>query len=68
MNDNRQLLLSEREREIILRGLRYVRSALALEMIDPTPETVAQRRREMSEVAALSDLISRSERTAATIG
>ncbi len=52
------LELNPDQQEILLRGLRYVKNAIALEVFDPTEELVSQRRQQINEVAQLSQLIS----------
>ena len=43
MGENLTVGLTNDQRELLLRGLRYVRSAVLLEMDEPTPEFVAGR-------------------------
>jgi hypothetical protein len=43
MSETMSVGLTEDQREILLRGLRFVRSAVALEVYDSTPETDIQR-------------------------
>jgi hypothetical protein len=49
--------LSSEQREILLRGLRFVRNAVALDMIDYTPEVEANRKRQYAAIAELESLI-----------
>jgi len=49
--------LSPKQKEILLRGLRFVRSAVALDQIDYTPAVDAERKRQYSEIAELETLI-----------
>ena len=49
--------LSPDQQEILLRGLRFVRNAVALEMIDYTPQVDADRRRQYAAIAELESLI-----------
>jgi hypothetical protein len=49
--------LSSQQQEILLRGLRFVRNAVALEMIDYTPQVEAERKRQYAAIAELEALI-----------
>jgi hypothetical protein len=60
MNAELKIELSPHQQELVLRGLRFVRSAVALEMIDPTPEVEANRQRQYAEIAELEGLLSGS--------
>jgi hypothetical protein len=57
MNDLLHLELTDRQRELLLRGLRYVRSSRMLE-IRETPDTAADERiSELSEIRNLVELL-----------
>jgi hypothetical protein len=56
MNEVR-LPISAKQREILLRGLRFVRNSVALEMLDYTPEVEAERKRQYAEIRELESLI-----------
>jgi len=60
MNEMLQIELTAQERDVLLRGLRYVRSSLMLEMRDPTPEDSYERSRRLD---ALQNLYQRLEST-----
>ncbi|MFN0197750.1 MAG: hypothetical protein ACKVT0_13480 [Planctomycetaceae bacterium] len=45
--------LNEKQRDVVLQGLRYVKSSLRLDTYDPTPELVEKRQRSLQEVFAL---------------
>ena len=45
------LELSDADRKLLLRGLRYVRSAIMLEARDPTEEDEANRKAELNNIA-----------------
>jgi hypothetical protein len=49
--------LTEEQREILLKGLRFVRSAVALEVYDSTPETDAQRSSKLREIRQLAEYL-----------
>lgn len=57
MSDLLTFELSTEQREVLLRGLRYVRSSIMLDVEDPTPELVESRRTQLTKVAVLSDLL-----------
>lgn len=56
MNDTISVDLDHQERDILLRGLRHVRSSIALAVCDPTPESTRQRDEDLQNV---EDLIAR---------
>ena len=57
MNDLLQLELTDRQRELLLRGLRFVRSSRMLE-IREIPDAIAdERRSELSEIRQLVELL-----------
>lgn len=45
--------LTSDQRELLLRGLRYVRSAVLLEMDEPTPDYVAGRTSQLNDIESL---------------
>ena len=49
--------LSSEQTEILLRGLRFVRNAVALEMIDYTPQVEAERKRQYAAIAEVESLL-----------
>ncbi len=49
--------LSSEQQEILLRGLRFVRNAVALEMLDYTPQVDADRKRQYAAIAELEAMI-----------
>lgn len=53
--------LTSHERDVLLRGLRYVRSAIMLELRDPTPETEHQRSGQLDEIQMLSQRLESSD-------
>ena len=53
MGENLTVGLTNDQRELLLRGLRYVRSAVLLEMDEPTPEFVAGRTSQLHEIESL---------------
>lgn len=57
MSDSVHLELTERQRELLLRGLRYVRSSRMLEIRD-TPDAAAdERKSELSEIRHLVEML-----------
>ena len=68
MSDLIHLELTDRQRELLLRGLRFVRSSRMLE-IRETPDTIAEERaEELSEIRQLVTLLDQKSGAAATIG
>ena len=68
MNAELQLQISPHQQELILRGLRYVRSSVALDMIDYTPDIEASRRKQYDEIAELEGLLTgKAVRSTATV-
>jgi hypothetical protein len=56
MNDMR-VSFSQKQQELLLRGLRFVRSSVALEQMEYTPAVDAERKRQYAEIAELESLI-----------
>lgn len=46
---------TEQERKILLRGLRFVRSSVMLEIVEPTPKVKQDRADQLHDIAALVD-------------
>lgn len=68
MNDPLHLELTDRQRELLLRGLRYVRSSRMLE-IREIPDTIAEERRsELNEIRHLVEMLDQKTGKAATVG
>ena len=65
MNELLHIELTDRQRELLLRGLRFVRSSRMLEIRD-TPDTNAEERTsELSEIRHLVELLDLKARTTA---
>jgi hypothetical protein len=64
MGENLTVGLSNDQRELLLRGLRYVRSAVLLEMEEPTPEYVAGRNSQLNEIESLVEQLNGPEHAA----
>jgi hypothetical protein len=58
MSEQVTLELSKEQRDVLLQGLRYVRSSIMLTVEDPTPTYVTERSSRLREVADLSNLLS----------
>lgn len=52
------LQLTRQQQEILLKGLRYVRSSVALNTHEYTPEYDRQRQSQYAEIAAVESLVS----------
>jgi hypothetical protein len=57
MSETLSVGLTEQQREILLRGLRFVRSAVALEVYDPTPELESERAGKLREIRQLAEYL-----------
>ncbi|MGE3314818.1 MAG: hypothetical protein AB7O26_06835 [Planctomycetaceae bacterium] len=53
MGETLHVGLNETQRELLLRGLRYVRSSVMLEVADPTPEFEAERSNQLQQISTL---------------
>ena len=53
MNETMNVGLNTNERDLLLRGLRFVRSDIMLEMIDPTPTSKQARSEKLHAVETL---------------
>lgn len=58
MSDMLTFELDEKQRDVLLRGLRFVRRSIMLHQEDPTPDYVENRTGQLQQIEALSDLIS----------
>lgn len=59
--------LSAHERDVLLRGLRYVRSAIMLELRDPDPEDARLRSGQLDEIQLLSQRLASSDAMGARV-
>lgn len=57
MNAELKIELSPQQQELILRGLRYVRSSVALDMQDYSEDVERSRKRQYAEIAELEELL-----------
>jgi hypothetical protein len=53
MSETLTVGLTTQQRDLLLRGLRFVRSAVALEIREPSPEVDADRATQMREIGRL---------------
>ncbi len=53
MGETLHVGLNESQRELLLRGLRYVRSSVLLEVADPSPEVEAERSNQLLQINTL---------------
>ena len=61
MNENITLELTKEQKEIVLRGLRFVRSSIMLDINDlPTAESQAGRKADLRGVTELTEHINRA--------
>jgi hypothetical protein len=57
MSETLSVGLTEQQREILLRGLRFVRSSVALDVHDSTPELDADRTAKLREIRQLAEYL-----------
>ena len=62
MNDAISVDLDQQERDILLRGLRHMRSSVALAVCDPTAEVQDQKARDIRDIEALMARLNGSEK------
>lgn len=69
MSDSLTIDLTKQQRETLLRGLRFVRSSIMLDMHDPDPESDAEMDEGLKDIASLVDVLEPSSEvgTAATV-
>ncbi len=62
MSDLATINITEKQLNLLLSGLRYVRSAEKLRVEEPTPEYVRTRTEKLDEIATLVDALNSSPR------
>ena len=67
MNQVTQLELTERQRELLLRGLRYVRSSRMLEIRDVPDNIAEERKTELSEIRHLVEMLDQKSEKPASV-
>ena len=68
MSELMHLELSDRQRELLLRGLRYVRSSRMLEIRDTDDTSAEERTTDLTEIRHLVAMLDQKAGTAATVG
>jgi hypothetical protein len=68
MSELMHLELTDRQRELLLRGLRYVRSSRMLEIRDTPDNAAEERTSELSEIRHLVAMLDQKAGAAATVG
>jgi type II secretory pathway component PulM len=63
MVDTQNIEMTPRQKEIMLRGLRYVYSAIALDVYDPTSESKEERKNQLNEVRELTSILTGTDCT-----
>ena len=58
MSDMLNLEITQEQRDMLLRGLRFVRSSYMLDTQEPTPSWLQERSTKLNEVAELSEALS----------
>ncbi|WP_145170072.1 hypothetical protein [Gimesia aquarii] len=62
MSDLATINITEKQLDLLLSGLRYVRSAEKLRVEEPTPEYVRSRTEKLNEIETLVDTLNSSPR------
>jgi hypothetical protein len=65
MNADLKIEISPQQQELILRGLRFVRSSVALDMSDYSADVEQSRRRQYADIAELEGLLAAASSGAA---
>ena len=66
MSEIQTIELTKAQRDLLLRGLRFVRSSALLEMRVPSPEVDADRSDQLQKIGALADQLNGSRSAKAT--
>ncbi len=61
MNETVTVGLTDSQRDLLIRGLRYVRSSVMLEVREPSPEDDEDRRTQLRDIAQLVERLNQSE-------
>lgn len=61
MSETQSVDLTKQQQELLLRGLRYVRSSILLDICEPSPEVEETRKNCLQEIAGLVDQLSGSQ-------
>ena len=65
MSDTLTVGLTDKQRELLLRGLKHVRSSVMLEIREPSAEDEEQRRGQLRDIAALTEQLGSVKRRSA---
>ena len=68
MSELMHLELTDRQRELLLRGLRYVRSSRMLEIREVPDNSAEERTNELTEIRHLVAMLDQKAGAAATVG
>ena len=66
MSETLNVELTEQQQELLLKGLRYIRSSVLLEIREPSPEVEEDRRVRLQEITSLVDQLNGSHPANAT--
>ena len=61
MNETQSVDLTKQQQELLLRGLRFVRRSILLDICEPSPEIEETRKNYLQEIAGLVDQLSGSQ-------
>ena len=68
MSETLNVELTEQQQELILKGLRYIRRSVLLDIREPSPEVEEDRRIQLQEITSLVDQLNGSHPANATAG
>jgi len=68
MDETLQVGLTKTERDLLLRGLRFVRSSVLFDMRDPDPGETSDRTEQLKTITALAEQLDGSHPAGATAG
>ena len=61
MSETQSIDLTKQQQELLLRGLRYVRSSILLDICEPSFEVEENRKNHLQEIAGLVDQLNGSQ-------
>lgn len=68
MSETLTVGLTKQQRDLLLRGLRYVRSSVLLEPRDPSDEVASDRHKQLHEIGEVVSALTRSDAKPAAKG
>ena len=68
MSETQSVDLTKQQQELLLQGLRYVRSSTLLNICEPSPEVEENRKNRLQEIAGLVEQLNGSQPANTTAG